>query len=272
MKITEYPQVSKMKLMDVTLIDGEDGTRKVIGADLPFAIMNLCGSEMHRMIYRGKNLGTEFTAIQKTAIQTGTFEDLWLGDYWIIDGTTWRIVDIDYWYSCGDSKFVSHHAVIMPDTPLYSASMNETDITNGGYTGSGMYTSGLTDAKDIASAAFGNNILTHREYLTNAVADGHPSAGDWFDSTLDLPNEIMMYGCHIYASANNGTTIPNKYTIGKTQLALFMVSPKMISNGETFWLRDVVSSVDFASVDNHGSTSYYGASNSFGVRPVFAIG
>lgn len=272
MKITEYPQVSKMELTDVTLIDGEDGTRKVIGADLPFAIMNLCGSEMHRMIYRGKNLGTEFTAIQKTAIQTGTFEDLWLGDYWIINDITWRIIDIDYWYNCGDSKFTSHHAVIMPDSSLYSASMNETDITNGGYIGSGMYISGLTGAKDMASAAFGNNILTHREYLTNAVADGYPSAGDWFNSTLDLPNEIMMYGCHIYASANNGTTIPSKYTIGKTQLALFMVSPKMISNGETFWLRDVVSSARFADVDAGGGANCGNASSSRGVRPVFAIG
>ena len=115
-------------------------------------------------------------------------------------------------------------------------------------------------------------ILTHREYLTNAVTDGHASAGAWFDSTLDLPNEIMMYGCHVYAAMNNGTVIPTNYTIGKTQLALFTVVPKLISNRATFWLRDVVSSAGFANVDGDGDTGCSHASYSHGVRPVFAIG
>lgn len=82
--------------------------------------------------------------------------------------------------------------------------MNETNITTGGYTGSLMYTENLAQAKTLAASAFGDLILTHREYLTNAVTDGHASAGAWFDSTLDLPNEIMMYGCHVYAAMNNG--------------------------------------------------------------------
>ena len=135
-----------------------------------------------------------------------------------------------------------------------------------------MYTENMDQAKTLASSAFGNLILTHREYLTNAVTDGHASAGAWFDSTLDLPNEIMMYGCHVYAAMNNGTVIPTNYTIGKAQLALFTVVPKLISNRATFWLRDVVSSASFAHVSNRGNTNYSYASNSSGVRPVFAIG
>ena len=160
----------------------------------------------------------------------------------------------------------------MPDKPLYNAQMNETNITTGGYTGSLMYTENLDQAKTLAASAFGDLILTHREYLTNAVTDGHASAGAWFDSTLDLPNEIMMYGCHVYAAMNNGTVIPTNYTIGKTQLALFTVVPKLISNRATFWLRDVVSSAHFALVNSYGNPYYGNASNSYGVRPVFAIG
>ena len=192
--------------------------------------------------------------------------------YWTIGSYTWRIVDFDYWYNCGDTAFTTPHLVIMPDKPLYNAQMNETNITTGGYTGSLMYTENLDQAKTLAASAFGDLILTHREYLTNAVIDGHASAGAWFDSTLDLPNEIMMYGCHIYAAMNNGTVIPTNYTIGKTQLALFTVVPKLISNRATFWLRDVVSSAAFAGVDSHGGASCHGASYSLGVRPVFAIG
>ena len=64
----------------------------------------------------------------------------------------------------------------------------------------------------------------------------------------------------------------NRYTISKTQLALFTVVPKLISNRATFWLRDVVSSAYFAVVSDLGGSDCYGASSSFGVRPVFAIG
>ena len=81
-----------------------------------------------------------------------------------------------------------------------------------------------------------------------------------------------MYGSHVFAPSGNGTIIPNRYTISKTQLALFSVVPKLISNRATFWLRDVVSSAYFAFVTFGGSTAYYGASDSCGVRPVFAIG
>ena len=211
---------------------------------------------------QGKNLGAVVTEEQKANIKNGTFKGFFLGDYWTIGSYTWRIVDFDYWYNCGDTAFTTPHLVIMPDKPLYNAQMNETNITTGGYTGSLMYTENLDQAKTLAASAFGDLILTHREYLTNAVTDGHASAGAWFDSTLDLPNEIMMYGCHVYAAMNNGTVIPTNYTIGKTQLALFTVVPKLISNRATFWLRDVVSSAYFAVVGYGGNTAYGGASYS----------
>ena len=82
----------------------------------------------------------------------------------------------------------------------------------------------------------------------------------------------MMYGSHVFAPSGNGTIIPNRYTISKTQLALFSVVPKLISNRATFWLRDVVSSASFAYVNHGGYTDCNGASVSLGVRPVFAIG
>lgn len=152
------------------------------------------------------------------------------------------------------------------------AQMNETNITTGGYVGSKMYTENMAQAKTLASSAFGNLILTHREYLTNAVTEGYPSAGAWFDSTLELPNEIMMYGSLVYTPAGDGKIVVNRYTTGKTQLALFTVVPKLISNRATFWLRDVVSSAHFALVGYDGYPTYHPASHSYGVRPVFAIG
>ena len=81
-----------------------------------------------------------------------------------------------------------------------------------------------------------------------------------------------MYGSHVFAPAGDGKIVPNRYTVGKTQLALFTVVPKFIANRATFWLRDVVSSAHFAAVLSHGNTDSGYASASLGVRPVFPIG
>ena len=271
--LSELTQINALTADDKLLIGTAEGNKAIGADDALFAMLDaFIPKEQRRMIYRGKNLGAVVTEEQKANIKNGTFKGFFLGDYWTIGSYTWRIVDFDYWYNCGDTAFTTPHLVIMPDKPLYNAQMNETNITTGGYTGSLMYTENLDQAKTLAASAFGDLILTHREYLTNAVTDGHASAGAWFDSTLDLPNEIMMYGCHVYAAMNNGTVIPTNYTIGKTQLALFTVVPKLISNRATFWLRDVVSSADFARVNGDGNTGYGGASDSHGVRPVFAIG
>lgn len=271
--LSELTQINALTADDKLLIGTAEGNKAIGADDALFAMLDaFIPKEQRRMIYRGKNLGAVVTEEQKANIKNGTFKGFFLGDYWTIGSYTWRIVDFDYWYNCGDTAFTTPHLVIMPDKPLYNAQMNETNITTGGYTGSLMYTENLDQAKTLAASAFGDLILTHREYLTNAVTDGHASAGAWFDSTLDLPNEIMMYGCHVYAAMNNGTVIPTNYTIGKTQLALFTVVPKLISNRATFWLRDVVSSAFFALVSYDGLTGYAGASSSLGVRPVFAIG
>lgn len=286
MKITDYEKVQTLDSSSILLIDGNNGTKTILASDLAKSLVKLLSSddalfaildafipkEQRRMIYRGKNLGAVVTEEQKANIKNGTFKGFFLGDYWTIGSYTWRIVDFDYWYNCGDTAFTTPHLVIMPDKPLYNAQMNETNITTGGYVGSKMYTENLAQAKTLAASAFGSLILTHREYLTNAVSNGYPSAGAWFDSTLELPNEIMMYGSLVFTPAGDGTTIVDRYTTGKTQLALFTVVPKLISNRATFWLRDVVSSARFAHVGGSGDAYFGDATDSGGVRPVFAIG
>jgi hypothetical protein len=59
---------------------------------------------------------------------------MYIGDYWTINGVTWRIAHFDYWLRCGDTETTTHHVVVVPDTFLYFAKMNETNVTTGGYT------------------------------------------------------------------------------------------------------------------------------------------
>ena len=165
--------------------------------------------EMHRNIFRGKNLGNAFVAKQKAAIVNGSFNDLYVGDYWIINNVTWRIVDINYWLYTGDTPCTTPHLVIMPDASLYNAKMNATRTTAGGYVGSKMFTEELQSVKNTIASAFGDSsILLHREYLANTMVNGFPSNGGWYNSQVELPNEIMMYGCRMFSPAGDGTGKP----------------------------------------------------------------
>lgn len=274
MDISQLTQVNTVSASDRILLASGGSNKGITVNDAFWGILDAVISvEQRRNIFRGKNLGTAFTAAQKAEIKAGTFKGFFIGDYWSIGDRIWRIVDINYWLNSGDASCTTPHLVIMPDQSLYSAKMNETNITTGGYVGSQMYTANLANAKTLVNSAFGSaNILNHREYLTNAVTNGYPSAGAWYDSTVELPNEIMMYGSLVFTPAGDGSFVPNRYTIDKTQLALMKMYPRFINPGRYwYWLRDVVSSAHFARVSGVGYAASGGASDSCGVRPVFGL-
>lgn len=228
------------------------------------------GAAAHNCIYRGKNLGTSVTAAQYAAISSGKFTDLYIGDYWVINGVIYRIAAFDYYYNCGDTNFTKHHVVLVPDTSLYKAQMNTSNVTTGGYTGSAMYKSNLAQAKTTIKAAFGSaHVLTKRELLTNAVNGNTPSGWAWFDSDVELMNEVQVYGSVAWgAHDGNGYNVAS----GDGQFPLFMFDRTKLHNREDYWLRDVSSATYFSIVNGNGRAGSYYASNSYGVRPAFCIG
>lgn len=280
-KVTDLSAVTT--IADANLIPVHDGTglKKITFANLKaktieqtegkIAPLLFNNAGAHNAIYRGKNLGTSVTTAQYNAIKAGTFDDLYIGDYWVINGVTWRIAAFDYYLHCGDSDLTTHHAVIVPDTCLYNHVMNDTNTTDGGYVGSKMYKEGLEQAKTTIKAAFSGHVLSHRIYLTNAVANGKPSAGAWCDSEVDLMCEEMVYGGGIFRPTSDGSTVPSNYRVEKSQLPLFAHEPSRICNRNTWWLRDVVTAAGFAYVSSDGCAHSNFASYSFGVRPAFCI-
>lgn len=226
----------------------------------------------HNAIYRGECLGTSVTAAQYAAIQAGTFDDMYIGDYWVIGGVTYRIAAFDYYYKTGDTPCTTHHVTLVPDGNMYTHCMNDTDITTGAYVGSKMYTEGLNQAKETINTAFGSaHVLNHRQYLKNATTDGYESGGSWYDSTVELMTEQNVYGGKVFGNCQNGSALPASYTVDKSQYPLFAFRPDMISNRAWFWLRDVVSAAYFARVTDYGVALYVRASDAFGVRPAFSI-
>ena len=227
----------------------------------------------HNSIFRGKNLGSSVSSSQWSAIQSASFDDIFVGDYWAIGGVNWRIAALDYFYNTGDTALTKHHAVIVPDTQLYTANMNDTDSTEGAYVNSKMRTENLEQAKTTIKNAFGaSHVLSHRLYLSNATANGRASNGEWYDADVEIMTEHMTYGNGVFSPVSDGRSIPNNYRIEKSQLPLFVFRPDLISNRQWYWLRDVISSAAFANVNGYGYAFYNNASHVTGVRPYFLIG
>ena len=231
------------------------------------AIMELCPPAIsHRMIYRGKNLGTSFTTEQSQAVQNGTFTDMYVGDYWVINGKTRRIGDIDYFIHCGDNVDLGHHLLMVDDGVDLSGDgstthfMNDTDTTAGGFKGSKMWNTTIPNQilPDITTA-FGNHLLTHREYISNAVTGGVPTGAEWVDVSYNIFNEAMYYGTIVNGANNGGAGLFN-VGCSKNQIKLFMLDPSSMNRRASIWLRDVVSASYFAVVDYGGIANRDGAS------------
>lgn len=226
----------------------------------------------HNSIYRGKYLGTTVTDEQWAAIKAGTFDDLYIGDYWTINGVNWRIAAFDYYLNTGSTVCTDHHVVIIPDTVLYNAQMNTSNTTSGGYVGSAMYTSNLAQAKTDINNAFGSShILSHEMHFTSDVTNGYPSAGSNYTSTVDLMSEPSVYGSMIFTPTSTGTTTPHNYINDNSQYPLFAYRHDLIGIQESWWFRDVANATAFCNVATNGLSNTSPATSSHGVRPAFLI-
>lgn len=211
----------------------------------------------HNAIYRGKYLGDTVTAKQAAAIADGSLEDLFIGDYWTMGGVNYRIADFDYWYRIGfpeASRVEKHHAVIVPDTAIATGQMNGGNTTSGGYRAS-LMKSKMNDTISALPQGIRSRLLVH-----NALLDG-----TWTETSVDLMNEIMVYGCYILADNGNRQTSENR------QLSLFRMSPQARYAGGNYWIRNYANATEFTLVSYYGDASKDAATSTYGIRPVFAI-
>lgn len=277
--LSQLERVYKFEDDDDLLIGRDNGNVVMPASDAYYALLDAFAPvEVRRMTFRGKSLGTALTSEQKAQIKAGTFKGIFVGDYWTIGDHVWRIVDIDYWFGCGKEICTDHHVVIMPDKNLYKASMNDSDTTSGGYYSSQMRTKNLDEAKNIIYSAFGeDNILSHKEQCEHSITDGWSNGVAIITSTVDIPNELMIFGSYIMSAGSDGSNVYHRQRAPGVQFSLMNINPWFISTHTTdglvegYQLNNVVSATSFAAVSRYGGSGRNSASTSSGVRPVFGI-
>ena len=259
---------------DVFVLENQNNTKKAEFGDVYHEMMtrivpNNAGA--HNSIFRGRNLGTKVSDDQKKAIADGTFKDIFVGDFWKINGTTYRVAACDMYLNFGDNALKKHHLVVVPDYNMYSEQMNDSNTTSGGYIGSKMWKTGLDKAKSTIRKDFGSLLIKHRELLTNSTSGDEPNGWTWVDCEVSLMNERQVFGGGSWG--HRGYNASYNVGIRHTQLPLFSLAPNTVQIGYSwYWLSDVASSTFFADVSGYGNSTGDNASDSGGVRPFFLIG
>lgn len=263
-RITDFGTIESMGDTDVFLTDGASGTKIIEAQNVARAIFEKFPT-MHAQMFRGKNLGSSFSSSLMATIQSGAFKDLWIGDYWIIGGVTYRIVDFDYFMGVGAPVATSkHHLVVMPDKSLYARQFHDSSTANG-YINSDIFKTGLQDAKTKFNAAFQGNILSHPEQLSNA-ADGNGITGSIGTSvSVDLPSIEMMTGYNPYQPYEVGTQ-------GYSQFSLFRLNRQLSIPDQTMATKTMYTNGRIARLTADGSLASWGLTNSYGIRPYALIG
>ena len=224
----------------------------------------------HNSIFRGANLTGRYTYGQLSSrIADGSFSDLYIGDYInvIIDNVTYRmtIAGFDLYMKMGYENLTTHHVHMVLDW-LDTQPMNDTtNTTAGGYAGTTMRTSVLNTWYTALNNVLGSgHIISYDNLLSETVVNGETTAADYYNTKLCLMTEANVYGTQMYC--NIGTD----FGFDVMQFPLFRLNPAEICRERKwFWLRNVVSSTQFACVSNRGIPTYQDAVNYMGVRPYF---
>lgn len=243
------------------------------------------GAQTHNNIFRGWNLwALDSTHIAN--IQNGSFHDMFIGDYFSINGSTYVIAGINYKKGHGDNSPLGNHLVLMPldwsQTPTQKLApdnstthyMNDTDTTAGGFAGSKLYKTYLPQIQTKLETDFGTHLMTFRTVVSTHVdGNGAPDQGKWCDAKVSIPNEVMIYG----TTLNGNNKYNSWYNIGdeNRQLPLMRLDDAECNFDRmgAIWLRDIPSASGFAIADNTGAASWLGASSAWpGVRAFFLIG
>ena len=256
----------------------DDGSKKLATEEYVTNLLCINNAGFHNSIFRGKDVTAYHTdGTLYTRISSGEFDDLFVGDYIIVNNITWRIAGFDIYLDRGEQLLKTHHAVIVPDSNLTNGAMNWDGSAEGGYVASLVYQNDLpTILTDYITPVFGNHIIEYSALLTNGInPTGYNRTGantgcsnscDWYNRKLDLMDECEVYGCPIHSSSSEdcGTAY--------TQLPLFALAPQYILTDESYWLKDVSTATSYACVGKGGiAYALWTAAGHLGVRPRFLI-
>lgn len=217
-----------------------------------------------------------WTETEDTAPQTGK---VYCTKWTVSEYIALMYAAFDYYYNVGDTALTTHHAALIPRGYGFAtpAKMNSSNTTVGSYYNCDMHQIVLPCYAKSLKTALNNHLLAHRTLLPNAINASAPTMAGagmtgasnnwaWGTVELQLMNEPQIYGTTIWSSSAYDVGVDYK------KLPVFDFINNIQYGRDSFWLRSVVSSTNFANCGNRGNANSYGASNALFVRPLILFG
>ena len=233
------------------------------------ARIDVANANTHNATYRGQSLGS-FNETFAGDIENGTFNNMWVGDYFVVNNHTYKIAGFNYEYGPEENIELGNHLIMLTDA-LSNQAMNSSNTTVGGFAGTELFKNYFPQIESQLQTDFGKHLLTFNSYLSTSIdGNGAPNNGQWYSLKACMCNSAMWWGSPKYSNNANGV----KFNLGDedTQLPIMKLHTAEQSSGSKYvWLRDIDNSSGFAYAANDGSADWGNASNSNGVRAFFLI-
>ena len=184
----------------------------------------------------------------------------------------------DYYYNIGNPALTVHHAVLILRERFNNIGvMNSTDTTAGGYYNSEMHQFRLPSYAKSLKTVLNGHLLTFKSRLTDSVdasrdtmaCAGQTGAADhsaWYDTELQLMNEIQVHGSPVWSSSPYDVSIDAKLPV------FDYINMHTYQENKNLWLRSVVSNTDFAICEQKGNFIHTAASYSGLIMPMMIFG
>lgn len=276
MLISDYEKKTKLDPNDDLVIETPDGPFGITGQDLADSVKEMTKDPdpepqhiplwQKKLIVRGQNItgpGIPVTERQRQAIANGTFDDIFLGDYWEVPLYTsqqymirrFTVVDFDYWYGIDYNnenfpKVEKHHVVLMGeydsgmqinyDTAYADSILRTSYIPKPTGSGTNDYISMLTGE----GADTDKYLLNYPEYLSALDEDGDV-VYELRNCTVELPTigQIMGDGCYDFGTvyyAHNG--IQRQFSLYRQSpdARVWVSSRNKAVVPEPYYVRDII--------------------------------
>ena len=264
-RIMEYPEAAAVGSGDKLIVDGAAGTRSLSAGNALYRMIDATGNwVLHKSVLRTKNLGSSITSAQVSAITSGTFTDLFVGDYWVINGINWRIIDINYYLNIAYSGLTTtNHLLVMPDKALYTKAWKADGNASGGWNSSDIFNTLDTDANAFVPSDILNHSLPIAQRISNSLSGNGVSS---VSRKMDIASLMQLFG---YVSEMIYRTDNKRFAIAELNLSWF----NNLCDKNNAWTKDLFEAARAYVVSNimsHvGSVSV--TESTCGIRPYLAI-
>lgn len=275
--------ISKLNLGNTVLnLKDRAGREQILAVQIDLRTVNHPNNR-----FEEKNLGTwssssDVDTFFNTYNSDNGYSGLSLGNYVSIAsgfGTNvWMIAGFDTYKGIGEGGVAG--ITFIPKTYLNVSgstgfTMNSSATTNGGYNGTTMKSTTLSNIGTQLQSTLGSSHLKNVNILVSSGTNGSTSRIDgltgaandcgWIYAYAFLPSEIQIFGSNVWGNSfDGGESI--------SQLPVFrFISPNEYARWD-YWLRAVASSTDFSYASQSGDCWHSAANVARGIRPLIYVG